>query len=462
MDLLRHTHRGPPGGNSLKSRVKRKLNHFAERYFTEQRLFLRNEKTTRFLRLTPLTQMGIALGTVLFFGWTIFASSVFLIDALSADGNRVQARTQQVDYETRLTALAKERDQRAREARTAQTRFYVALDQISAQQSALLASEDHRRELETGIEVIQHTLQKTVKERDRAEKQANRLLAELQTATGSAQTRFGAARETEATLDYLNAALSDTVNERDTLARRTIQLRQRVADLKLRAKLSRERNQRIFSRLEDAVTVSMVPLQKAFEKVGISTKKLLSDVRRGYSGIGGPLLPVAVSTKGAPTDPISLKANELLAAMDKVNLMRIGAQQTPLVLPLKTTFRLSSPFGMRRHPVTHKLRMHEGLDLAGAYGSPIYATADGVVAFAGWAGGYGRVVKIRHARGIETRYAHMSRIRVKKGQRVSQGDRIGDMGSSGRSTGSHVHYEIRVGGRPVNPAKYIKAGRDVF
>jgi len=461
--VARHSHSGHPGGCLLKSRVKRKFEHFAERYFREQRLFLRSETSTRFLRLTPLTQLGVTVTTALFVGWTIFTSSVFLIDALSADGNRVQARTQQADYEARITALADERDQRAQEARTAQSRFYVALRQISAQQSALLASEDHRRELGTGIDVIQRTLQKTVKQRDRAEKHADQLLAELQAATGSAQTRFGAAQETETTLDFLNAALADTVNERDKMATRAVELSQRVATLKQRARLNRERTQRIFARLEDAVTVSMAPLQKVFEKVGISTDKLLSDVKRGYSGIGGPLMRVSVSTKGGPpTDPISLKANELLAAMDKVNLMRIGAEQTPLVLPLKTAFRLSSPFGMRRHPLTGKVRMHEGVDLAGAYGSPLYATADGVVSFAGWAGGYGRLVKIQHARGIETRYGHMSKIRVKKGQRVSQGERIGDMGSSGRSTGSHVHYEVRVGGRAVNPARYIKAGRDVF
>ncbi|MFT6913529.1 MAG: murein DD-endopeptidase MepM/ murein hydrolase activator NlpD, partial [Paracoccaceae bacterium] len=101
-------------------------------------------------------------------------------------------------------------------------------------------------------------------------------------------------------------------------------------------------------------------------------------------------------------------------------------------------------------------------DFAGPTGTPIYATADGVVTHAGWQSAYGRLVKIKHAFGIETRYAHQSRIRVKVGDRVSRGDRIGDMGNSGRSTGTHLHYEVRVGGKPVNPMIYIKAARDVF
>ncbi|MEL6121960.1 MAG: M23 family metallopeptidase, partial [Pseudomonadota bacterium] len=96
------------------------------------------------------------------------------------------------------------------------------------------------------------------------------------------------------------------------------------------------------------------------------------------------------------------------------------------------------------------------------HGTPIYATADGVVTEAEWSSGYGRMVTIRHEFGIETRYAHLSRIRVREGERVSRGDRIGDMGNTGRSTGTHLHYEIRVGGKAVNPMIYIKAARNVF
>jgi murein DD-endopeptidase MepM/ murein hydrolase activator NlpD len=106
--------------------------------------------------------------------------------------------------------------------------------------------------------------------------------------------------------------------------------------------------------------------------------------------------------------------------------------------------------------------MHNGTDFAGPHGTPIYSTADGVVKKASWQSGYGRMVTIQHEFGIETRYAHLSKIRVKPGQRVSRGERIGDMGNTGRSTGTHLHYEVRVGGRPVNPMTYIKAARNVF
>ena len=100
--------------------------------------------------------------------------------------------------------------------------------------------------------------------------------------------------------------------------------------------------------------------------------------------------------------------------------------------------------------------------MAGAYGTPIYATADGTITYAGWENGYGRLIKIQHEFGIETRFGHLSQIRVEVGQRVSRGDRIGDMGNSGRSTGTHLHYEVRIGGTAVNPVTFIKAANDVF
>jgi murein DD-endopeptidase MepM/ murein hydrolase activator NlpD len=106
--------------------------------------------------------------------------------------------------------------------------------------------------------------------------------------------------------------------------------------------------------------------------------------------------------------------------------------------------------------------MHAGVDLAAPRGTPIFATADGVVVAAGPESGYGNVVRVQHEFGIETVYAHQSKIRVKVGQQVSRGVQIGDMGSTGRSTGSHLHYEVRVNGQPVNPMTYLEAAKDVF
>ena len=142
--------------------------------------------------------------------------------------------------------------------------------------------------------------------------------------------------------------------------------------------------------------------------------------------------------------------------LDELNLYRIAIEKYPFYHPIQTASRFTSGYGPRWG------RMHNGTDFAAPHGTPIRSTADGVVTYVGWQSAYGRLIKIKHDFGIETRYAHLSKFRVKKGERVSRGQHIGDMGNTGRSTGTHLHYEIRIGGKPINPMKYIKAAQNVF
>lgn len=117
---------------------------------------------------------------------------------------------------------------------------------------------------------------------------------------------------------------------------------------------------------------------------------------------------------------------------------------------------LTSSFGNRSDPFNGRRRMHQGIDIPGPVGTPIYATADGIVKRAGWANGYGNLVEINHGNGLETRYGHMSKLIAQPNERVRRGQLIGLMGSTGRSTGSHLHYEVRIAGAAVNPMPYIE------
>jgi murein DD-endopeptidase MepM/ murein hydrolase activator NlpD len=265
-----------------------------------------------------------------------------------------------------------------------------------------------------------------------------------------------------ATVDILAAALSSTAQERDQMETIAERAADRAETIAAEKKALMARNNEIFAKLEEAVSVSMEPLDKMFREAGMSPDELLNQVRRGYSGQGGPLTPIKLSTKGAEANADQTRANAILQGLDRMNLYRLAAYKAPFAMPVKGAFRWTSSFGYRRDPKGAGTRMHEGTDLAGAYGLPIYATADGVVVHAGWQSAYGRLIKIKHEFGIETRYAHLSSIRVNVGDRVSRGERIGDMGNSGRSTGTHLHYEIRIGGRAVNPMTFIKAANHVF
>lgn len=112
---------------------------------------------------------------------------------------------------------------------------------------------------------------------------------------------------------------------------------------------------------------------------------------------------------------------------------------------------VTSGFGLRRHPISGDIRKHHGVDFAAVSGSPIIASADGKVGSAGWQGGYGLLVAVEHKGGVQTRYAHLSAVNVTPGQRIKKGDVIGFVGSTGRSTGPHLHYEVRIDGRAVDP-----------
>ena len=443
------------------NRLAYRFHQSLERHFPEQRLFLKSDTETRFIRLRPATQIIGLVGGTLALAWTIVATALIMMDSIGAGSAREQSVRQQALYEERLNALSADRDLRAEEAARAQERFNIALAQVSEMQERLLASEDRRRELETGIEAIQVTLRRTIKERDEARSEAERMVSAMNEQSGGA-TEMGRARDTLATLEFLTEALGATAQERNAELAEADAAREETRQIADEKKALELRNDAIFAKLEEALTVSVEPLDKMFREAGMSPDELIDAVRDGYSGTGGPLTPITFSTSGGAPTAEELRANAILGGLDRMNMYRIAAFKLPFAMPVTDSFRWTSGFGYRRDPKGAGNRMHEGTDLAGAYGTPIYATADGTVVHAGWDNGYGRLVKIRHDFGVETRYAHLSQIRVEVGQRVSRGDRIGDMGNSGRSTGTHLHYEVRLGGTAVNPMTFIKAAKNVF
>ena len=440
------------------TRLTVRLHAFLEKHLPERRVFLKSDTDTRFIRLRPETQLIAYTGASLMVAWAIVATAILLMDSIGSGNFREQAKRDQRTYQERLNAMSVERDTRAEEAQAAQMRFNTALAQISIMQSELLASETRRRELETGIEVIQSTLRDTMKDRETA----RNALASLEQRADSNIAQTAAAAVAPVSMTFMADALARTAAERDDIREDAESALNQRAELEYEIKLMQEHNDQIFRQLEEAMVISVEPLDKMFRSAGMPTDQIIEQVRRGYSGQGGPLTPLSFSTRGEEPTADEVRANQLLNQMDQLNLYRIAAQKAPFASPVRAAVRYTSGFGYRRDPKTGGRRMHNGSDFAGAHGTDIFATADGVVIQAGWQSGFGRLVTIQHAFGIETRYAHTSRIRVTKGQRVSRGDHIADMGSTGRSTGTHLHYEVRVNGKPVNPMIYIKAAKNVF
>jgi murein DD-endopeptidase MepM/ murein hydrolase activator NlpD len=172
--------------------------------------------------------------------------------------------------------------------------------------------------------------------------------------------------------------------------------------------------------------------------------------------------PAPAGAKGAVGGPFdSANADptfkQLFTSWKKLDNIASGAIAIPSDKPLRTA-EFTSGFGSRDDPFHHGAAFHPGIDLAAPYGTPVYATADGTVLRAGWnSGGYGNLVEIDHGRGIVTRYGHMSKVLVNAGDRVTRGEQIGEVGSTGRSTGNHLHYEVRIDDQPVNPIPFMRS-----
>ncbi|HUG46755.1 MAG TPA: M23 family metallopeptidase [Sphingomicrobium sp.] len=210
------------------------------------------------------------------------------------------------------------------------------------------------------------------------------------------------------------------------------------------AKLAAETDRRV--KLVEARQLALAAALRD-EHINADALKRLGFYPAAGGGIGGP----ANSEGGDPT------FKQLFTSWKKLDTLAGGAIAIPSDKPVKTA-EFTSAYGMRTDPFRRGASMHAGIDLAGPTGTPIHATADGVVARAGWnSGGYGNIIEIDHGRGITTRYAHLSKMNVQAGERVSRGQVIGKMGSTGRSTGSHLHYEVRIDNRPVNPIPFMRS-----
>jgi murein DD-endopeptidase MepM/ murein hydrolase activator NlpD len=202
-------------------------------------------------------------------------------------------------------------------------------------------------------------------------------------------------------------------------------------------------------------------LRLAFRLAGLTPAAYMPEA----SNLGGPLIedgdPRALAAVLDVDEDFAERVQHAATGLSEARALRAGLDRLPLGKPTEAGAR-SSGFGVRMDPFTRRPAFHSGLDFPGAVMTPVESTGPGVVAFTGVRSGYGNVVEVDHGGGLKTRYAHLSSIGVRVGERVAVGQRLGGMGSTGRSTGPHLHYEVWLKGRPQNPDRFVKAGEYVL
>ena len=217
------------------------------------------------------------------------------------------------------------------------------------------------------------------------------------------------------------------------------------------------------ARTEGALDQGVGMLRDVMRRTGINPESFARKIASN-EGVGGPDIPLDQVRIDGISDPAFTKAYLSAAAvLDELNGLSAALDHVPLTMPVSAaTFDRSSGFGARVDPFTRRYAFHPGIDFAGPWGSAVRATAPGRIVFAGYRGGYGNMVEVDHGYGIHTRYGHLSKITVRNGMRIDKGGNLGRVGSTGRSTGPHVHYEVWYDNVVKNPNNFIEAGRNVL
>ncbi|HVZ00160.1 MAG TPA: peptidoglycan DD-metalloendopeptidase family protein [Dongiaceae bacterium] len=279
------------------------------------------------------------------------------------------------------------------------------------------------------------------------------------------QQQLDATRSANADLamqvDQDTRALATAIAQRNLLQTARTDMAGTVEDLKMRLASLQESQASFVSHLTERARQNLGDMEKTVQMTGLSVDKLLHLTSEPGAGEGGPFVP-------APTDSRDANERKLLESVatldDEVGRwekLQVILRSLPLSAPVDHYY-ISSGFGERTDPFNGEGAIHEGLDMVDTIRAEVLATAPGRVVFAGWRGSYGRCVEIDHGLGITTVYAHLDSVLVKEGDLVDYRQAIGKLGNSGRSSGPHVHYEVRFEGKALDPMGFLKAGRYVF
>jgi murein DD-endopeptidase MepM/ murein hydrolase activator NlpD len=375
----------------------------------------------RQVRFGPVA-FWIAVGTIVIMaGWSITTATYFAFRDDVLKGLIARQAEQQFGYEDRIAELRAQIDRTTSRQLLDQEQFEQKLDELTRRQSSL----ESRATALGGI--ADPTSTGSIKPPGRSAPESTGSLkpSPISNMLGAPQRPDrGKQSSIEAKLGRIAASL-DRVESRETAA---------------------------LGQMQDRYEGKARLLHGVFAQLGLKSDAALS-------AAGGPFVPVKLPPESQSFERALMRVNVARAYADRLSNTLVTV---PVRKPVTGEIDLSSPFGVRVDPFVHVAAMHTGLDFRGDMGEPIHATAAGTVTVAAWSGGYGKMVEIDHGNGLATRYGHLSEIDVAVGDKIRIGQIVGKLGSTGRSTGPHVHYEVRVDGEPVNPQKFLDAGERLF
>ncbi len=394
-----------------------------DRMFPERQIYHRSGGTVRYVSLSPGKQALLAMTAVGLAGWCVYATTNTLLEGPQATASNAEVERERAKYDRWLN-----------ESRA----------QAAASQALL---EERTRQFDRTTQDLEGR---------------HEVLRSLLEYAGGSTLQLAANRPIER--DGARIIMAASIDEAEPRQSRAIAAEPyQVTTVGFRARpdhLETEQEE-FLSEIEDSVVESSEQTRGVLRLTGVSTASL-TDPESGATG--GPLVPqdfVAYLRDSGLNPAFAERVAQVAARVSESRRLEGIAQSTPLAAPVAVDYRETSGYGQRIDPFTGRATFHSGLDMAAFERAPVVATSPGTVVYAGTRSGYGYTVEIDHGHGFKTRYAHLRDIQVERGAQVAIGQRIGSMGSTGRSTGTHLHYEVWFRGRAVDPVNFLRAGRHV-
>lgn len=440
------------------------------RFFSERQFYHRNKGEVHFVSLSGKTQLAFMALTLAFLTWVGYSSVnvVFTERIISEKTKNLVAKQQQ--YEQRLADLQIAYDAANARITAERDSFRAEMRKWNVQLEKLEALTDIRVDFAAALNGHlqtysrnHHAADNQTKETDASREYEGRTeLTELESATHvPLRSAAGQSNRIDDTTAQPRKFVRDKTIDSDSL-KVLNELETRLASLE-------DRRDGLMNLLGEKNRQHTAKAEEIIERTGLD----LEAVRKQFSAVttaeGGPFIALRGSdslrdgTGHEEWEPAFQKhVFHLADQVEHVSVLKKALMHIPLIVPVNASYRITSHYGPRIDPFTRRPAFHSGIDIAGRAGSPIMAAAPGVVTYAGSKGPYGNLIEIDHGYGIKTRYGHLGKLKVKKGDNVNFYQQIASMGSTGRSTGPHLHYEIWFDKKVRDPAKFFAAGDSIF
>ena len=412
--------------------------------FPHRQIVFRSEGRAKCLDLTPRLQGSMAAVALAVMGWMGFTSGSVMFHEIELAQKDAQIADVRVAYRSLLGEVS-----------DYQKRFSAVVRDLEENHAMMLKLAGANSQFQQDLKSIPQSRQA------RAEVEATRnavqnLLSNVENQMQSLAERNFNLKDDMASIE---SELQSALAQRNTALLERTQMRRDIKVLENQLVALEEKENTTVERLTEQTESYITSMENLIELAGLDVGDLMAGDEELVAGQGGPF--IEFQADGRPGGRLKSKLLNLENRLAYSDSLQTVIKKMPFAVPLHGYY-ITSTYGKRRDPMNRRWALHHGLDFGSTPRAPVYVTAPGKVTFAGWKGNFGKMIEIDHGAGIKTRYAHLSKTTVKKGQTVAFGDKIGVIGSTGRSTGNHLHYEVLFRDKSLDPMQFIKAGRYVF